>query len=71
MSTTQQMGVFQQSVRDLLRMYPYFRHVFRHAYTFELRWEKMAGLVFDCKKVVLQLQTELDIFFKALEIRKS
>ena len=63
--------VISTSLRDLLRMYLDFRHVFRHAYTFELRWEKMAGLVFDCKKVVLQLQTELDIFFKALEIKKS
>ena len=32
---------------------------------------RKSGHVFECDKVVLQLQTELDIFFKALEIKKS
>ena len=35
-------AVISKTLKDKLRTYLEFRHVFRHAYTFELRWEKMA-----------------------------
>jgi hypothetical protein len=37
-------------LKNQLRGYLEFRHVFRHAYTFELRWEKMAELVLGCAR---------------------
>jgi hypothetical protein len=41
-----------------------FRHLFRHAYTFHLRWEKMAALVLECEDVLQNLQTELHQFLR-------
>jgi hypothetical protein len=41
-----------------------FRHLFRHAYTFHLRWEKMATLVLECEDVLQNLQTELQQFLR-------
>ena len=48
-----------------LRLYDYldFRHVFRHAYTFELKWRKMSDLVLRCEETLDRLQTELEAFF--------
>ena len=59
------------SLRDILRDYLYFRHVFRHAYTFELEWEKMAGLVKDCEKTLRQLEIELNVFFQSFESQNA
>lgn len=43
--------------------YMQFRHVFRHAYTFDLKWRKMSELVFHCEEVLEHLETELTDFF--------
>ena len=59
-------AVISQSLRDNLRGYLDFRHVFRHAYTFELRWQKMSGLVINCASVFRQLETEFDAFLESL-----
>jgi hypothetical protein len=59
--------VISVHLRDLLRGYLYFRHVFRQAYTFELRWEKMAGLVNDCEDTLQELELELRNFFESVE----
>jgi hypothetical protein len=55
------------ALRDRLGEYLNFRHVFRRAYSFQLRWDKMAPLVLDCEAVFRQLETELDIFLQAGE----
>ena len=57
-------AVITPATRDILRSYLEFRHVFRHAYTFELRWEKMAGLVHGCEKTLRQVELELRLFFQ-------
>jgi hypothetical protein len=57
--------VISAPLRDALRDYLYFRHVFRHAYTFELRWEKMAGLVEGRENTLHQLELELNTFFES------
>ena len=57
-------AVISASLRDDLRVYLYFRHVFRQAYTFELRWEKMAGLVERCENTLRQLELELETFLE-------
>ena len=48
-----------------IKLYEYmdFRHVFRHAYTIELKWRKMADLVLHCEETLDRLQTELEAFF--------
>ncbi len=42
-----------------------FRHVFRHAYTFDLRWDRMKTLVLGCEETLRLVEGELDGFFKA------
>lgn len=56
-------AVVSESLKDTLRAYLEFRHVFRHAYTFELRWEKMAELVLGCEETFGQLESEINRFF--------
>lgn len=48
-----------------VREYLEFRHVFRHAYTFDLRWEKMRLLVHGCQDTLTSFETELDAFLRA------
>jgi len=57
-------AVISKELRDRLRGYLDFRHVFRHAYTFDLRWEKMAGLVGSCAETLGQLEAELRAFLR-------
>lgn len=57
-------AVVSETLRDKLRAYLEFRHVFRHAYTFELRWEKMAELVLGCEETFAQLESEIVRFFE-------
>jgi hypothetical protein len=59
-------AVISEPLVAQLRSYLDFRHVFRQAYTFDLRWEKMAGLVRECEKTLDQLESELKAFFKSL-----
>jgi len=51
-----------QALRDRLDDYLGFRHVFRHAYTFDLEWEKMAGLVLQAEPKLAKLEADLDVF---------
>jgi hypothetical protein len=48
-----------------LREYLQFRHVFRQAYSFELRWEKMRKLVLNCEPTLRRLEEELETFLSA------
>jgi hypothetical protein len=57
-------SAISHDLRDRLGEYLSFRHVFRHAYSFSLQWEKMAGLVLECDEVFGQLETELDVFLE-------
>jgi hypothetical protein len=58
--------VFSPGLKDELRLYMDFRHVFRHAYTFELRWAKMAELVHGCEDLLRRLKQELASFIQEL-----
>jgi len=55
-------AVISKALKDKLRTYLEFRHVFRHAYTFELRWEKMAEIVLGCEETLTQFESEIIIF---------
>ena len=59
--------VITDATRDLLEKYLDFRHMFRHAYTFDLRWDKMADAVFACEDTLAQLESELTAFCDALD----
>lgn len=63
--------VISQELHEKLFDYLSFRHVFRHAYSFELHWQKMAPLIRDCETVFIQLQTELQRFLADLDSRES
>jgi hypothetical protein len=49
-----------QTLEDYLR----FRHFFRSAYSFQLRWDRMADVVRNCEHVLDLLEKELDMFLK-------
>ncbi len=58
-------AVITTGLRDRLAEYLAFRHVFRSAYSFLLRWDRMAPLTFDCETTLRLLETELDVFLAA------
>ena len=58
-------------LRDVLRGYLDFRHVFRHAYTHELQWRKMSALVLGCQETFHRLEFEFEAFLSALKSSKK
>jgi hypothetical protein len=60
-------AVISPSLRDTLSEYLAFRHVFRQAYSFELRWEKMSALVLNCAATLQRLEAELETFLQTEE----
>jgi len=60
-------AVISAPLRDRLREYLEFRHVFRQAYAFQLRWDKMSPLVQGCEKTLRQLEAELEAFLRSGE----
>ena len=58
-------AVLSKPLRDRLREYLEFRHVFRQAYSFQLRWDKMSPLVLGCEETLRQLEAELDVFLRS------
>ncbi len=58
-------AVLSPALSGHLREYLQFRHVFRHAYTFELDWEKMRPLVLGCQQTLAEFEKELDSFLRA------
>lgn len=63
-STGRRPAVISGGLRDSLSEYLQFRHFFRHAYTFELRWDKMRSLVLGCEATLVRLEDELDKFLR-------
>lgn len=59
-------AVLSQSLGETLQEYMDFRHVFRHAYTFELRWRKMARLALTMQATLRRVEDELGAFLKAI-----
>jgi hypothetical protein len=61
--------VISEELHLRLSAYLSFRHVFRHAYSFQLEWDKMRDLVLQSQATWQQLQTELDRFFSGSSLR--
>jgi hypothetical protein len=57
-------ALISESLNETLSEYLAFRHVFRQAYSFDLRWEKMSALVLDCERTFRRLETELEAFLQ-------
>jgi hypothetical protein len=57
--------VISCTLAEGLREYLEFRHVFRQAYTFDLRWDKMRALVLGCEETFQTLDAELNAFLRA------
>ena len=64
-ATGQRPAVLSPGLQARLKEYMEFRHVFRHAYTFNLRWERMKPLVLRCEETLALVENELDRFFQA------
>jgi len=58
-------AVLSPQLRGRLKEYMEFRHVFRHAYTFDLRWDRIKTLVLGCEETLRLVEVELDRFFEA------
>jgi len=63
--------VISKELRDHLQGYLSFRHVFRHAYSFDLRWSKMSPLVLEAEKTLQWLCRELDQFTTDMDMRHT
>ncbi|MFB3785292.1 MAG: hypothetical protein ACE15F_02880 [bacterium] len=55
-------AVLTGELRNRLRVYLDFRHVFRQAYSHQLNWQKMAHLIPDLVNTFSLLERELDSF---------
>lgn len=55
------------ALRERLHGYLAFRHVFRHAYTYELRWTKMAALALDVEDTLRAVECEAKQFRTAMD----
>lgn len=64
-------AVLPVDMAETLQDYLAFRHVFRHAYPFELRWEKMKPLVVNLENVFQRLEEHLDDFILAYTTKKN
>jgi hypothetical protein len=58
-------AVLSRELAGQLKEYMEFRHVFRHAYNFDLRWDRMKTLVLGCEETLQLLEGEIDKFFGA------
>lgn len=56
-------AVISTDLRLRLGQYMDFRHVFRHAYSFDMQWAKMRGLVVGCENTLEELATAVEDFF--------
>ncbi len=61
--TTYRSAVISDDLQIRLSTYLSYRHVFRHAYSFQLDWAKMRDLVLQSEETWRQLQNQLDQFF--------
>jgi hypothetical protein len=59
--------VISEALCNRLDPYLDFRHMFRHAYSFQLHWDKMQMLVLECESVLDQFDTEVTAFLAGMD----
>ena len=59
-------AVIGDDLRSRLKGYLDFRHVFRHAYTFELNWSRMAPLALGMEETLQILKDEVNAFLVSI-----
>ncbi len=64
--TASRRSVISSETHRTLKGYLQFRHMFRHAYTFDLRWERMKPLLLGCADTLRRFEAELDRFLDSL-----
>jgi hypothetical protein len=64
-------ALLSDALNERLQEYLDFRHVFRHAYTFDLKWAKMKHLAVECVAVLQKLEKELETFFIKIEAEEK
>lgn len=65
--TANRPALLSEGLYETLQEYLDFRHVFRQAYSFELRWEKMKHLVQGLNEVLLRFEQEAGAFLSQLK----
>jgi hypothetical protein len=65
MPSRERSAVLSERLIEQLDDYLEFRHFFRHAYTFDLRWDSMKALVLGCEETLQLVEGDLDRFFEA------
>ncbi len=56
-------AVISQDMMQSLKEYLRFRHLFRHIYGFELKWNRIKPLCLDMEALLERLRQEMDRFF--------
>jgi hypothetical protein len=59
-------AVLSESLNTILQEYLDFRHVFRHAYSFELKWDKMSKLVSSLEDTLTKFHIEIENFINSV-----
>jgi hypothetical protein len=59
-------AVISQDLHDMLRDYLGFRHMFRHLYSINLKWDRMADLVLGVEAVWQQADAEFQALLNTL-----
>jgi len=59
------------SVMEQLQPYLQFRHFFRHSYSFQLRWDKLAPLVLQYEETFTAFRDALEAFSTRMEELRS
>ena len=59
--------IISERLLGKLKEYLRFRHLFRHIYGFELKWNRIKPLCLDMENVLNELKNELDKFFSGLK----
>jgi hypothetical protein len=59
-------AAISQDVHDVLKGYLGFRHMFRHLYSINLNWDRMAGLVLGVEAVWQKADAEFRAFLSTL-----
>lgn len=59
-------ALISKEMEDQLLEYLKFRHFFRNAYTFELKWKKMSPLITELEQTLRRFENEIALFQEKL-----